>query len=93
MDITGSLPGDDTPKTTASAVVRTNKTDRIAANRLPVAVTNYDISLSLEMEPRAGEDPVTPELFSFDASRARTGPAVSRICPLGSPTIRPRSSR
>lgn len=66
MDITGSLPGDDNPKTTASAVVRTNKTDRIAANRLPVAVTNYDISLSLEMEPRAAEDPVTPELFSFD---------------------------
>lgn len=66
-DITGSLPANyDKPNTIGAAVVRDNKTDQIVTNRLPVEVSKYDVSLSLELEPRTSGDPQEPENFNLD---------------------------
>lgn len=68
-DITGSLPANgknDEPTTIGAAVVRANKTDQIATARIPVEVSNYDVWLSLEMEPRTSGDPEEPESFNLE---------------------------
>lgn len=67
MDVTGSLPPAKTPDDTIGAAVdRTNKTDRIAKDNPQPATPAYDISLSLETEPRQLDDPEDPDSFNLN---------------------------
>ena len=63
-DITGSTPPAE--KAISAAIDRGKKTDQIETNRAPVALSRYENSLSLELEPRAPDDPATPEIFNFE---------------------------
>jgi spore germination cell wall hydrolase CwlJ-like protein len=72
MDVTGSLPpANDTPNAIGIAVNRTNKTDRVSAAPPHVTAPSYDISLSLETEPRLPDDPEDSDRFDVsDEPRA-----------------------
>lgn len=77
MDITGSLPPAnrtlENNNTIATSVERTNKADRITADRVTAALSGYDNSLSIEIEPRSTDDPDTPEIFNFEPRADRPG--------------------
>jgi spore germination cell wall hydrolase CwlJ-like protein len=75
-DITGSLP----PANAIGGVVRTNKTDRLETSRPQVATPNYNVSLSLETEPRDLENPEDPENFNLnDEPRADRPGSVAHM--------------
>jgi spore germination cell wall hydrolase CwlJ-like protein len=75
-DITGSLP----PANAIGGVVRTNKNDRLETSRPQVATPNYNVSLSLETEPRDLENPEDPENFNLnDEPRADRPGSVAHM--------------
>jgi spore germination cell wall hydrolase CwlJ-like protein len=89
-DITGSIPAAQLAlqarSFVAEAIERTNKTDRLSANRSASAFPRYDISLALELQPKTQE---VPEIFEFgDEPRAdRPGSLTNtREMPEGDPT-------